>query len=60
MPSPELERFSLTFIIPTVWLGYTLKAYLIARSDWAQFSSDTNLTTSEFSAIQYRHIGSSL
>ena len=33
--------FSLTFIIPAVWLGYTLRAYLIARKDWARLSSDT-------------------
>ena len=33
--------FSLTFIIPTIWLGYTLRAYLNARRDWTRFSSDT-------------------
>lgn len=33
--------FSLTCIIPAVWLGYTLRAFLIARRDWGQFSADT-------------------
>ena len=33
--------FSLTFIFPTIWLAYTLRAYLTVRRDWAQFTSDT-------------------
>ena len=33
--------FSLSCIIPAVWLGYTLRALLIVRSEWTQFSADT-------------------
>jgi hypothetical protein len=32
---------SMTFIIPAVWLGYTLRAWWRARREWAAFSTDT-------------------
>lgn len=32
---------SLTFIVPVVWLMYTLKARWVARAEWTQYSPDT-------------------
>ncbi len=32
---------SMTFLLPAVWLAYTVRAYWVARDEWKAFSPDT-------------------
>ena len=32
---------SMTWMLPAVWIGYTLRTWWVARSRWGQFPPDT-------------------
>lgn len=32
---------SLAAVLPLVWLGYTIRAWWVARHEWSRFPSDT-------------------